>query len=26
MTMNKYGVVSPAGTNEKEEYYYYKMK
>lgn len=26
MTMNKYGVVAPAGTNEKEEYYYYKMK
>ncbi len=26
MTMNKYGVVSPAGTNDKEEYYYYKMK
>ena len=26
MTMNKYGVVSPVGTNEKEEYYYYKMK
>ena len=26
MTMNKYGVVSPAGTNDKEEYYYYKIK
>ncbi|VBB48728.1 CoB--CoM heterodisulfide reductase 1 iron-sulfur subunit A [uncultured Paludibacter sp.] len=26
MTMNKYGVVTPAGTNEKEEYYYYKIK
>jgi len=26
MTMNKYGVVSPAGTNEKEAYYYYKFK
>jgi len=26
MTMNKYGVVVPAGTNEKEEYYYYKLK
>lgn len=26
MTMNKYGVVSPAGTNDKEEYYYYKLK
>ena len=26
MTMNKYGVISPAETNDKEEYYYYKMK
>ncbi|MHB9056418.1 MAG: CoB--CoM heterodisulfide reductase iron-sulfur subunit A family protein [Paludibacteraceae bacterium] len=26
MTMNKYGVVIPDGTNDKQEYYYYKMK
>lgn len=26
MTMNKYGVVVPEGTNDKEEYYYYKTK
>ena len=26
MTMNKYGVVVPAGMTEKEEYYYYKVK
>jgi ferredoxin len=26
MTMNKYGIVLPAGTNEKEEYFYYKIK
>lgn len=26
MTMNKYGVIIPAGTNDKQEYYYYKMK
>lgn len=26
MTMNKYGIVLPAGTDEKEEYHYYKIK
>ncbi len=26
MTMNKYGVVVPAGMDAKEEYYYYKRK
>ena len=26
MTMNKYGVVVPAGMDAKEEYYYYKQK
>ena len=26
MTMNKYGVVVPAGTDDKEEYFYYKIK
>jgi ferredoxin len=26
MTMNKYGLVVPAGTNAKEDYYYYKKK
>ena len=26
MTMNKYGIVLPAGTDEKEEYFYYKIK
>lgn len=26
MTMNRYGIVVPAGMTEKEEYYYYKIK
>lgn len=26
MTMNKYGIVIADGMNEKEEYYYYKLK
>ena len=26
MTMNRYGVVVPAGMDEKETYYYYKVK
>ncbi len=26
MTMNKYGIVVPAGLTEKEDYYYYKIK
>jgi hypothetical protein len=26
MTMNRYGVVVPAGMTEKEEYFYYKRK
>jgi ferredoxin len=26
MTMNKYGIVQPAGVDEKELYYYYKVK
>ena len=26
MTMNRYGVIIPAGMDAKEEYYYYKRK
>lgn len=26
MTMNRYGVIVPAGMDEKEEYFYYKVK
>ncbi len=26
MTMNKYGVIIPAGMDDKEEYHYYKVK
>jgi hypothetical protein len=26
MTMNRYGVVVPAGMDAKETYYYYKVK
>jgi len=26
MTMNKYSILAAAGMDEKEEYYYYKIK